>query len=292
MHKVVVITRTKNRPVFLKRAIESVASQTYNDYIHLIVNDGGDADLVESIVSSFENDARKNIKIVHRETPSNAPDTIFNESIKRVKSDYIAVHDDDDSWHPQFLARTIELLDEGAQGVVVRTDKVIEEVASNNDRIRRRKVVQYLPHVKAINLYRQCAENQLTPVSFIYSRAAYESIGGYDDSLPVVGDWEFGIRFLQRYDVEYLDPGFALANYHHRNKRTQSHSDSSFARHDHRYYFNLVSNRYLRQDLAEGRLGVGYIINDIRYNQAYIARLLSKVLPQNILARLKRRASE
>ena len=41
MTKVAVITRTKDRPIFLKRALLSVSSQTFSDYIHVVVNDGG-----------------------------------------------------------------------------------------------------------------------------------------------------------------------------------------------------------------------------------------------------------
>lgn len=290
MQKVVVITRTKDRPLFLKRAITSVSGQTYDKYVHVIVNDGGESGVIDELIASFNDDIRSRIKVFHRETASHAPDTIFNEAIGYVDSGYIAIHDDDDTWHPDFLSKTIKLLDDGAAGVVVRTDKVIEEVRSN-DEIIPLKQSQYLAHIRAISLYQQCAENQLTPISFIYRRSAYKDVGGYDDTLPVVGDWEFGLRFLQKFDVEYLDPGFALANYHHRKTKANA-GKSTFQNHDHRTYFNLVANRYLRQELASGAMGVGYIISNIRYNQNYIARLLSKVLPKVIVNRLKRQASE
>ena len=39
--KVAIITRTKDRPLLLERAIQSVESQTYSDYVHVILNDGG-----------------------------------------------------------------------------------------------------------------------------------------------------------------------------------------------------------------------------------------------------------
>lgn len=39
-YRVGIITRTKNRPLLLRRAIQSVANQTYKNYVHIIVNDG------------------------------------------------------------------------------------------------------------------------------------------------------------------------------------------------------------------------------------------------------------
>ena len=42
-----IITRTKDRPVLLKRALESVVNQSYEDWHLVIVNDGGDPVVVE-----------------------------------------------------------------------------------------------------------------------------------------------------------------------------------------------------------------------------------------------------
>lgn len=283
MIKVAVITRTKDRPVFLKRAIESVAAQTYTNYIHVIVNDGGDQREVDKTINTFSKSVVTNIKVYHRDEASNAPDTIFNESIDRVESEYIVLHDDDDTWHCEFLQRTVKQLDSGAQGVLVRTDKIVEKIIDNRNIVQTR-VEQYMPDVKAISLYRQCIDNQLTPIAFIYRRDAYKSIGKYDSSLPVAGDWEFGIRFLMRYDITFLDPGFALANYHHRNN-----GDNSFAKHDHHVYFNLIANKYLRNELSEGKLGPGYIMNQVKHERLFISRTVQKFLPTFVTKRIKRR---
>lgn len=284
MAKVAVITRTKDRPLFLKRAIRSVARQTYRDFVHVIVNDGGDKEVVEKIVDETI-DAKDNVKIFHRDQPSNAPDTILSESIDRVDSEYIAIHDDDDTWHEDFLKATVDHLDNNPDlgGVVVRTDKVIEYV--DGEKIKRKKVSQWMPDIKVINLYRQHIDNQLTPIATLLRRTVYEKVGKFDDTLPVVGDWEFGIRLLQQYEVDFLDPGFALANYHHRHDK----KDNSFARHDHRYYSNRVMNTYLRKELKEGRLGSGYIMSQLKYNQSNLASMVKKFLPRGIVNRIKRR---
>lgn len=282
MPKVAIITRTKDRPVFLKRAIKSVSDQVYTDYVHIIMNDGGDIGAIDSLVAEQAKDSRERIKIFHREQSSGAPDTLFNEAIKKTTSDYIAIHDDDDTWHPEFLLRTVAELDKGAEGVVVRTDNVYER--NDGNVITKIKTSRYMPDVQAISLYRQCLDNQLTAVAFAYSRKAYEEVGGYDDTLPVVGDWEFGIRFLMKYDVNLIDPGFALAFYHRRLE-----ADNSFKEHDHRKNITKVFNKYLRQELAEGRLGVGYIMNDLRYEQDMIANSIRKLLPKSVAGIIRKR---
>ena len=285
MVKIAIITRTKDRSVFLPRAIESIAKQTYGDYVHVIVNDGGDRGEVESIVNHQRPEVKLKIKLFHRAEPSNAPDTIFNESIDRVNSEYIAIHDDDDTWHEDFLLQTIKYLDntKSIAGVVVRTDKVIEKI--NDDSIKIIRSERLMPDLQAISLYRQFIDNQLMTNAFVFRRTAYEKIGKYDESLPVVADWEFGIRFLQEYEVGFLDPGFALANYHHR----AGTKDNSFTKHSHRKYVTLVANRYLRSDLKNGVLGAGYMISDLKYRQDSRNEFIKRIIPSRVLKAMKRK---
>lgn len=285
MVKIAIITRTKDRSVFLPRAIKSIAKQTYGDYVHVIVNDGGDMGTVENIVNSQSPEIRDKIKLFHRAEPSGAPDTIFNESIDRVDSEYVAIHDDDDTWHEDFLLQTVKYLDDtkDVAGVVVRTDKVVEKV--DRDTIKIIKSEQLMPDLQAISLYRQFIDNQLMTNAFVYRRTAYEQVGKYDESLPVVADWEFGIRFLQEYEVGFLDPGFALANYHHR----LGTKDNSFAKHSHRKYVTLVANRYLRRDLKNGVLGAGYMISDLKYRQDSRNEFIKRIVPASVLKVMKRK---
>lgn len=284
MVKVAIVTRTKDREAFLRRALESVRSQKYNNYIHVIVNDGGNEDKVNTIVNSLTYEQRIKTKVFHREKPSNAPDTIFNESINRVNSDFFAIHDDDDSWHPSFLQHTVGYLESHKKqaAVVVATNRITETIDRNN-RILQKKKTAWMPELEAISLYRQCKDNQLTPISTLFRRSTYESINGFDDTLPVVGDWEFGIRLLMEYDVGFINPGFALANYHHRINK-----DNSFSLHSHREYVTFVINKYLRRDLNSGGLGVGYIMNDLKYTEDIRHQMVKNILPKIITNRIKK----
>ena len=284
MVKIAIITRTKDRSVFLPRAIKSIAHQSYTDYAHVIVNDGGDEAVVNDIVASQSPEVRSRIKLFHRSASSGAPDTILNESIDRLDSEYIAIQDDDDSWHRDFLLNVVKYLDEDKNvgGVVVRTDKITEKVQGTV--IKKIKSERLFPDLQVISLYRQLMDNQLMTNAFVYRRSAYEAIGKYDSTLPVVADWEFGIRFLQEYEVAFLDPGYALANYHHR----VGVKDNSFSMHSHRKYVTLVANRYLREELKGRYLGVGYIMSDLKYRQDSRNDFIKRIIPKRVLKVVKR----
>jgi len=287
--RVAVIVRTKDRPIFLKRALDDLCEQTYKDFICVVYNDAGDADAVVKVMETLSEEQKKHTKVINNDI-SRGMEAASNAAIASVDTEYVAIHDDDDTWHPEFLERTIHHLEETrAAGVVVHTDKIIEELVSAD--IIEKSRSQWMPDIKVINLYRQCIDNQMTPITFIYKRSVYDELGGYDETLPVLGDWDFGIRFLQKHDVEYLDPGFALANYHHRKYVKGSMANNSFGDgiEKHRYWSNKLMNKYLREELATGQLGVGYIMSKLRYDQHEKAELVRRVLPRFISERLKKR---
>jgi len=293
MTQVAVITRTKDRALLLERAILSVHGQTYRDFVHVIINDAGDPVPVNALVEKYGDMIGGRVKVIHNKE-SRGMEAASNKAIKSIDSEFVAIHDDDDTWHPEFLERTVKHLKEtDVMGVVVKTDKVIEEIIDGGHRVKQIKKQPWMPDLKVVNLYRQCIDNQMTPVTFIYRRSVLDEIGYYDESLPVLGDWDFGTRFLQKYDVDFLDPGFALANYHHRKFRQGSAHNNSFGdgTEKHRYWSNKLMNKYLRQELAEGRLGVGYIMNKLRYEQSNMATMLKRVLPTGIVNRIKKRVS-
>ena len=287
--RVGIAVRTKDRPIFLQRALRDIAQQTYTDYICVIYNDAGDREAVERVLEGVDSALKERLVVIHNDV-SHGMEAASNAAIASVDSEYIAVHDDDDTWHAEFLERAVQHLDAtSAAGVVVRTDKIIEEITG--DGISEKSRSQWMPDVKAINLYRQCIDNQMTPITFIYKRSIYDRLKGYDESLPVLGDWDFGIRFLQEEDVEYLDPGFALANYHHRKYIKDSTTNNSFGEgvEKHRYWSNRLMNKYLREELRDGRLGVGYMMSKLRYDQHDKAEMIRRILPSFIINKLKKR---
>lgn len=49
--RVTIVTRTKDRPLMLRRCVGSVLGQTFPDWLHVIVNDGGNPHLVRLLAA-------------------------------------------------------------------------------------------------------------------------------------------------------------------------------------------------------------------------------------------------
>src|SRR5262245_7479203 len=105
MPKVSVIVPTRDRAEYLRVAITSVLSQTFQDF-ELIVVDDASAENNFEVISSFHDDRIKFIRHETRKGGSAARNTgIINSSC-----DYIAFLDDDDEWFPDKIAKQIHLL--------------------------------------------------------------------------------------------------------------------------------------------------------------------------------------
>ncbi|NFN18989.1 glycosyltransferase [Clostridium botulinum] len=260
--KVAIIMRTKDRNIFLKRAIESVINQTYKDWILVIVNDGGNLDDIQKLLKSYEHYKEK-IIIIHNEN-SLGMEAASNRGIKSVNSDYVVIHDDDDTWESEFLSTTTKYLDENlnCNGVITYSNKVIEKI--NNEKIIIKKVKPFNTYLKGIiSIYDLCIKNLFSPISFIYRRSVFDKIGLYDETLPVLGDWEFNLRFIKKYDIHIIEE--RLANYHQRPKIKNGINSNSIigGKNKHFYYETILKNRLLREELHENKLGIGFIINII-----------------------------
>jgi GT2 family glycosyltransferase len=264
---VAVVTRTKDRPILLGRAADSVALQRYPDVRWVIVNDGGDVEPVLDVVRACPI-SRAAITIVTNDT-SVGMESASNLGISAVESDFIAIHDDDDSWHPGFLEETVSFLRERADdyvGVVTHATYVSEEIVAGEVKVHAKR--PHTPNLRSINLAEMSGGNQFAPIAFLFTRDVYEAVGGFPEHLPVLGDWDFNLRVLAKGDIGVLQK--PLAFYHHRDRGTSiGYGNSVIGGRDKHIEFEAkVRNEYLRTMGADGGLGqaslIGYAIKTLR----------------------------
>lgn len=102
-----VITATRNRPAMLRRALESVGAQTFDDYEMVVADDGSEARWQEDYRVIKEDFAPKLVFIHAREpgAPRSGPGAARNRALERARGEFIAFLDDDDQWvDPDHLA--------------------------------------------------------------------------------------------------------------------------------------------------------------------------------------------
>jgi hypothetical protein len=157
------------------------------------------------------------VLVLHHPVPLGMQ-TASNAAIARCDSDFIVIHDDDDTWQPTFLARAVSYLDDNGWnpqlgGVVTLAQVVIEELDDDGELIPRRRFL-FNEHLEHVTLTDLAVENRFPPISFVFRRQAFDAVGPFQEAAGPLGDWEFHLRLLSRFDIHVVrEP---LANYHHR----------------------------------------------------------------------------
>lgn len=263
--RVAIITRTKNRTAFLRRAIEGIQAQSFTDWLHVIVNDGGKPELVEALLEEFHEGYQGRLKVLHNPT-SLGMEAAANVGIRNSDSEFLVIHDDDDSWHPSFLQRCVEYLDAPPpvlgtpiRGVATYSTRILEDFDGTS--VKTVATEPFNAWMTGVSFYRMASNNTLPPISFVFSRQAMEAIGTFREDLPVLGDWDFHLRFIARYEIGLIRE--ELAYYHHRLAITEGvYGNTVIAQDDkHRRYDHLLRNDLLRRDIASNQVGLGFLVN-------------------------------
>lgn len=108
--KFTIITPTYNRPNNLARAVDSVLSQTYQDFKIIIVNDSPECDY-----TTFENVYLNNEKVLYFKNEKNMgvnySRNLALEKAKDMGSNYVILLDDDDWLYPDALENINKILE-------------------------------------------------------------------------------------------------------------------------------------------------------------------------------------
>lgn len=223
-HRVSVVVRTKNRPEFLERALADIAAQIFQDAAVIVVDDGGSLDVVERVVG--DSLVRDRATVLTAAAPGGRC-AAANAGVRAADSEYIVLHDDDDLWHPAFLADTVALLDARPEwaGVSTATEIVYEELRDGVWAEAGR--APFWRNMTRISLQEMLDVNRIVPISFLYRRVLHDELGDYDETLDAVEDWDFYLRVLRSHSIGFV-PGEPRAYWVQRPKAEGSAANSMF----------------------------------------------------------------
>ena len=250
---VAVLVRTKDRPRFLRRALANIAEQTFTDYTVCVINDGGDEPATRAILQAsplahlLEGDAPRLMLLT---TGGGNMEAASNAGLAATDSEFVAIHDDDDLWAPEFLERTVGAL--RASDALICSTRVVEryerETPEGEFEVYEERIFHDgLPGFGLQFLYRT---NRAVPIGILYRRRLHELVGFYDESLPVVGDWEFNLRAAAVTEVLLVDEPLAYWSLRPEADGTEANSVQRQA--EHARFDASVRARAIRDDLQSG----------------------------------------
>lgn len=187
-----VVIPTRDRPLLLRDALESVSRQSYRNWEAIVANDGGTE--VTSIVRALVPQAAARIKVLEP-GPSHGAARARNRAIASANGAILAFLDDDDLFLPEHLATLVEAMVPSGAPVAYTESVAVEERLEEERRveIRRGSARQYR-YSRALLLVR----NIIPTASWGMRRECFERWGAFDDGLACAEDWDLLLRFSKK----------------------------------------------------------------------------------------------
>ena len=187
---------------FLRRAVESVLTQSFGDLELIVVDDGstdGSRDLLLGVQA-----ADPRLVHVRHEINSGLPALRVNEGIELARGRYLAFQFDDDEW----LEGALEALVEGAERCPEPSLVFGSAVLAIPDREE-----QILPNVE-VNLLTLSYQNRIANNSVLLPRPLLDRYGLYDPHLGMrrLCDWDLWLRLVRHAPCVALDRRVSRVN--------------------------------------------------------------------------------
>ncbi|MCC5969373.1 MAG: glycosyltransferase family 2 protein [Pararhodobacter sp.] len=235
--RVGIVIRTRDRPLFVRRALACVLAQSWPHWQIALINDGGARPALEAAIAdaSAITPFPKGALVVEHLPRSGGRSAAFNLGVERLETDFITCLDDDDTWSPDFLHDLIGFQQETAAlvpdlgGVMCRLAAIREEVV---EKAGKQSIVT-LGEDDLPNAFKRddffinpiayaCYRQDVYPVQWMLNREAVRAAGGFPEAFNVMEDRAFMTRFLQRWRLAVLNKPLA---FHHR--RVSRRKDSA-----------------------------------------------------------------
>ncbi len=191
-----VIIPTYNRRTLVERALRSVMSQTRPVEEIIVIDDGSTDGTAEALKASFG----ERIRYLWQQNAGVA--SARNHGLRIARGRYLALLDSDDEWLPEKNQLQVRWLESHPDFGMVLCD-VMRMDADHRDfeLFRRRDLLPEDGHILKWVLL----EPALAPASAMMRRSVYESVGGFDESLPTAEDLDYHLRVAARWKIGIVE---------------------------------------------------------------------------------------
>ena len=195
MCKVSVIIPVYNRASLLKEALASVSNQTFKDIEIIVVDDGSDIKELSLIREYCCDVGASLLELEHKGFPGRAR----NRGVEASKGALVAFLDSDDIWEREKLHYQTKYFLEHKEAKLVHT----REIWNRAGKVISQKKQK---HKRDGNLFEDALLKCIIgPSTVMMKKPIYSELGGFSDTIEVAEDYEFWLRYTNKYGVGYID---------------------------------------------------------------------------------------
>ncbi len=186
-----VILTTFNRPELLVDALASLAAQTWRDFEVILVNDHGSP--VEALIADCE------FPLTYLYLGRNSGlSAARNAGLRQARGRYIVYLDDDDIYLPDHLAVLAATHAQHPDKVAYTGVVYVQEKLEDGRRIELGREEPF--RHQQFSREQLFLQNYIPVNTWSHPRSAIDVVGGFDESLTALEDWDMLLKLAQRYD--------------------------------------------------------------------------------------------
>ena len=238
-----VILPTFNRAYCLKRTIDSVLSQTYNE-LNLYVIDDGSTDETKNLISQYQNESRVHYFFQDNKGVSAAR----NCGIQQGQAEWVSFVDSDDEWLPHKLEIQVDFIKKNSNYRFVHSDEIWMR---NGVRVNPKKKFDKSHH----DLFRRSLEMCLiSPSTVVMKKELCLQHGLFNENFIVCEDYDLWLKILATEEVGFISE-FLIKKYGgHSDQLSTQYTAMDFWRI--RSLVSLLGNRLVTDEVKRSQIKV------------------------------------
>jgi glycosyltransferase involved in cell wall biosynthesis len=189
----IVLATNRNSP-FIRETLRSVRQQTLDSWELVIVDNG--IPVPEDIAFLIGDDVRMSLIQVN---PDATAGMSRNIGASLAQGEFVTFLDDDDVWHPERLDQHVQAHRERPAAPATYSGYWHMDAEGNRFGIDWRSRTS-----RAEDVLRGVVHTPLGP-TLVVRLADFHAIGGFSPEIPILVDFEFGLRLALRGDLVYID---------------------------------------------------------------------------------------
>ncbi len=200
--KVSIVITVYNGMPFIKDTIDSLITQTYQNFEVIIVDDGSVDDTPDYLASLTDT----RIKVISENRIGRGRS--LNLAIKNSNGKYIAINDADDISYPTRLEKQVEFLEKNKEYGLVGSHSIIKNYDTGEIRHHKRPIED--ADIRKFFTIGQPIQH----VTALILKSVIESIGGYNEQISFLFDREIFLRIAKVSKVYNLEEELVIVGQH------------------------------------------------------------------------------
>ena len=197
-----------NKAPYIRKALDSVLAQTYQDYECIVIDDGstdGSAEVVQCVMRNAQCIMGEKIRLLSQPNAGGA--AARNNAVKEAKGEYLCFLDADDWWEPTFLQEVAQLIHDYPEAGLYATNYIYYKPGKTH-------IALNLPtgHINYPQAYLQSTAMPVWTGAAVMPKRIFNEMGGFPVGVRLGEDFLLWAKTAMRYPVAFLNQPLAYYN--------------------------------------------------------------------------------